>query len=70
MSQVERKTKINRTHSLPITQQCQVLSLCRSSVYYQSAGVSDKVLSLMRQLDALHLRYPFYGARRLSDAVG
>ncbi len=69
MSQIERKAKINTTHSLAITQQCKMLSLCRSSVYYQAQAPSDEELNLMKQLDELHLRYPFYGARRLRDAM-
>jgi putative transposase len=69
MSQLERKAKIDQTHFLPITKQCKVLSLCRSSVYYTAQGVSDEELNLMKLLDELHLRYPFYGARRLRDAM-
>ena len=69
MSQSERKAKISSTHELPVTQQCQLLSLSRSSTYYQAKTLSDEESRLMRYLDALHLRYPFYGARRLRDAL-
>lgn len=69
MSQVERKANIDSTHSLPVTHQCQLLSISRSSAYYQAKAPNDKELSLMQQIDALHLRYPFYGARRLRDAL-
>jgi putative transposase len=69
MSQVERKAKIDSTHDLPITHQCQLLSISRSSAYYQAKAPNDKELSLMQQIDTLHLRYPFYGARRLRDAL-
>lgn len=69
MSKLERKTKIKSTHLLPITEQCKLLSLSRSSAYYQPQAPSDEELSLMKQLDELHLRYPFYGARRLRDAM-
>jgi putative transposase len=69
MSQSERKAKISSTHNLPVTQQCQLLSLSRSSAYYQAKALSDEEICLMRYMDALHLRYPFYGARRLRDAL-
>ena len=69
MSRQERKAKITPTHALPVTRQCQLLSISRSSAYYQSQGLSDDDLGLMRQLDELHLRIPFYGARRLRDAL-
>ncbi|MCP4045370.1 MAG: IS3 family transposase, partial [Gammaproteobacteria bacterium] len=38
-----------------------------SSVYYQRAPVSDEDLALMRRLDEMHLKRPFYGSRRLRD---
>ena len=58
---------IDRTHSLPVTRQCQLLSLNRSSVYYQPIGVSDEDLRLMRLIDEIHLKRPFYGSRRIRD---
>lgn len=69
MSQQERKTKINSTHILPITQQCKLMKISRSTSYYQPKETSDEPLSLMRKLDELHLLYPFYGSRRLRDAL-
>ena len=69
MSRQERKAKITPSHDLPVTRQCQILSISRSSAYYQPHGLSDEGLSLMRHLDALHLSYPFYGARRLRDGL-
>ena len=47
---------IDRTHSLPVTRQCQLLDLNRSSVYYQPAGISDEDLQLMRRIDEMHLK--------------
>ena len=69
MSQAERKAKVDPTHRLPITHQCQLLSISRSSAYYQAKPQSNGELSLMKLIDALHLQYPFYGARRLRDAL-
>ena len=58
---------IDRTHALPVTRQCQLLNLSRSSVYYQPAGASDEDLRLMRRIDEMHLKRPFYGSRRIRD---
>jgi len=58
---------IARTHALPVTRQCQLLGLNRSSVYYQPIGVSDEDLRLMRLIDEIHLKRPFYGSRRIRD---
>lgn len=46
--------------------QCEVLDLCRSSLYYQPKPVSAADLALMRRIDELHLAHPFLGARRLA----
>ena len=58
---------IDRTHALPVTRQCQLLNLNRSSVYYQPTGTSDEDLRLMRRIDEMHLKRPFYGSRRIRD---
>ena len=46
--------------------QCELLDLCRSSLYYQPRPVSPADLALMRRIDELHLAHPFLGARRLA----
>jgi putative transposase len=38
----------------------------RSGVYYLPRPVPEEDLKLMRRIDELHLRWPFYGARRLA----
>ena len=51
---------------MTILRQCDLLDLCRSSLYYQPQPVSAADLALMRRIDELHLDYPFLGARRLA----
>ena len=51
--------------NLSITRQCQLLSLSRSSFYYAAKGESAANLALMRRLDALFLKYPFFGSRQM-----
>jgi hypothetical protein len=51
----ERKEIIDRTHELPIVQQCQILELARSTAYYQPQPISVEDLALMRRIDALHM---------------
>ena len=60
---------ISPEHPLSITRQCQLLELSRSSVYYREAPVSDRDLILMRQIDEIHLKYPFYGSRRIRNEL-
>ena len=49
--------------------QCELLDVCRSSLYYRPQPVSAADLALMRRLDELHLQYPFLGARRLAHML-
>jgi len=67
MSPSERKTKVDQAHHLPLSQQCRLLDLNRTSIYRPSSRPNDADLSVMRLLDALHLKYPFKGSRRLRD---
>lgn len=60
---------IDRDHKLPVTTQCQILRLVRSSAYYQREPVSPEDLALMRRIDELHLDYPFAGSRMLRDLL-
>ena len=57
---------IEREHdSLSLTRQCRLLELSRSSLYYRPVGESAATLALMRRIDELYLRYPFYGSRQM-----
>lgn len=60
---------IDKKDRLPVTRQCELLQLSRSSVYYVPAPISPKDLELMRQIDEIHLQYPFYGSRKLRDEL-
>jgi putative transposase len=60
---------IDKQEKLPITRQCELLGLCRSGVYYQAVAVKAKDLDLMRQIDEIHLSWPFYGSRNIRDEL-
>lgn len=47
-----------------------MLDLGRSSCYYRRQGESEANLALMRQIDELYTRWPFYGSRRIADELG
>ncbi|WP_408998396.1 IS3 family transposase [Syntrophus buswellii] len=65
----ERKTMIDRKDPLPITRQCSLLDLSRSGFYYAPSPLSAKDLELMRQIDEIHLAFPFYGSRKIRDEL-
>ena len=67
MSRGERKMMVRRDHpELRLRRQCQVLSISRSSLYYTPKGESVENLALMRRIDELFLKYPFYGSRQMA----
>ena len=66
MSRVERKAMIRRDlPALSLSRQCEILSISRSSFYYEPKGESPENLVLMRRIDELFLKYPFYGSRQM-----
>jgi putative transposase len=60
---------IDRTHSLPVKQQCQLLTIARSTAYYKPRPTSEENLILMHRIDELHLDFPFAGTRMLRDLL-
>ena len=61
---------IDREHAVPIQKQAKVLEISRASVYYRPRPVPESDLRLMRQIDELHLNYPFADSRMLRDLLG
>jgi putative transposase len=51
---------------LSIRRQCQLLGLCRSSLYYQPAAETAENLWLMKLIDEEYTAHPFQGSRRLT----
>lgn len=58
---------MDRTAEMPVTRQCQILALSRSSVYYTPKPIPEADLALMRRMDELHLECPFAGSRMMRD---
>ena len=52
--------------ALSITRQCRLLSIARSSFYYEGTGESPLNLRLMRRIDEQFLETPFYGSRQMT----
>ena len=58
---------IDRTHTLPITRQAELVGISRGNVYYLPRAASQADQRLMKRIDVLHLAHPFAGARMLRD---
>jgi putative transposase len=60
---------IEPEHALPLSRQSRIVGISRSSLYYKAVPVSDGDLELMRLIDEIHLKYPFYGSRRIRNEL-
>ena len=56
---------ITPEHPMPVTRQCNLLELSRSTFYYRRKPLRERDLEMMRIIDEIHLAYPFYGSRRI-----
>jgi putative transposase len=70
MSLGERRALVDRDDpDLSVAAQCRLLKVARSTLYYQPAPVDPDDLALMRRMDELYTKWPFYGSRRMVAAL-
>lgn len=55
---------------LSVVEQCALAGLARSTYYYEPVVASEENLRLMRVIDELYLKRPFYGSPRMTDWLG
>jgi putative transposase len=61
-----RREMVDRHHPSPsIKRQCRLLDISRSGLYYQSKGISEEDLNLMKLIDRQYLMTPYYWARKI-----
>ena len=60
---------IDRTHTLSIGRQAELLNISRGAVYYLPKPASQRDLAIMNAIDQLHLDFPFMGSRQLCRAL-
>ena len=60
---------IDKESDQPLTRQCELLRVNRSSVYYEPVPVPAEDLAVMRVMDEVHLSRPFLGSRRLVEEL-
>lgn len=57
---------VRKDHKLSVRRQCALLTLARSSLYYEPKGESAENLKLMAIIDKQFLETPWYGSRRMA----
>jgi hypothetical protein len=67
MGTEERRRMIEPAHpKLPVSEQCELLGLPRSSYYHRPLPESEENQRLMRMIDEMYLAQPFYGSRQMT----
>jgi len=66
LSRVERLVLVDRGDpEMPLTVQVELLSLNRSSLYYQPVPPSQREVTIKHRIDKIYTKCPFYGSRRI-----
>ena len=58
---------ITGNKKISIRNQCELMDISRSNVYYQSVGESEENLQFMRLMDEHYLDHPTYGVLQMQD---
>ena len=67
----DKRTLVQPGHSeLSIRRQCELLHLTRSMLYYVPAEVSAEEIALMKKIDQIFTKWPFYGSRKIVFELG
>jgi putative transposase len=67
MSRAERRALVKREDAaLPVSRQCRLLAVSRSSVYRPPAEVGEVDRAIMALIDRQYLARPYYGSRRMA----
>jgi putative transposase len=61
-----RRGFVQARDPLSMRRQCELLGVNRSSLYYEHVAPDAEGLDLMRRIDELHLKFPFFGSRRMA----
>ncbi len=71
LSREELRTWIEADHQrISGSRQCELIGLARSSRYYTPRGETAQTLALMRHIDEVYTRWPFYGSRKRAVELG
>ena len=67
MSPAKKRAMIERDHpELSISQQCKLVRLSRSAFYYMPVGIDADTLAMMKEIDRVFTKYPFFGSRQIA----
>jgi len=70
LSRVEKQSLIDWNHpDISVTQQCQLLDLNRSTLYYKPIEPSPEEIKIKHRIDEIYTEFPFYGYRKITEQL-
>ncbi|MEN5214083.1 IS3 family transposase [Elizabethkingia anophelis] len=66
-TKMQRNTHVDKANRLSVNKQCELLSISRSSYYYQEASESNLNLELMRLIDEEFMNHPWTGVPKMTQ---
>jgi len=71
VSSKTRKTFLDAEHKMSLNQQCKLLHIAKSTLYYAHVKrfSSEWEIKLLNALNEIHSEFPYYGTRRLVTAL-
>ena len=67
MSRAERRGLVEReAPALPVSRQCRLLAVSRTSVYRRPVEISEEDCTIVALIDRQYLARPYYGSRRMA----
>ena len=68
MSTTEKRQQVVKSHPrLSLDEQCNLLTIHRSGIYYKPQGESALNLQLMKIIDEYFMEHPYFGVERMTD---
>lgn len=67
MSREDRLNSLDLEHPLSLREQCRLLDINRSSIYYKPKPIDKTTLWLLKLVDKIYTQYPFFGSRQMSN---
>lgn len=71
MSRAERIGLLEKGNpDMPLQEQCELLTLNRTSLYYQRVEPGAEEIAIKRRIDEIYTAHPYYGSRRIAVVLG
>ena len=55
--------------NISLTRQCELAGINKSSLYYHKRAEPESNLLLMKDIDLIHTKHPYFGARRIQKTI-